>query len=485
MDLTVLINGPLAVPARAFVDGITSGLAEVAAKPVDEVRPIVAAEAAEIAGAVVDADREHTDAELRAYLAAFSLVAVQQLAGFTSPDDLRSWRLLEGKRHWVEQPSKLLELLVDTDRRYGTRLSHRYYHLAFDLAQETAGVELTPSREALGVLDRLRSTVLRAMDAGGVPRVGRPPTGPAPSEPAAGATAASSEQPGAAPAAASTPEDEPRPLDELLAELDDLVGLAEVKEEVRRLANLISIQRVRAERGLPVIDTSRHLVFAGNPGTGKTTVARIVAQIYRTLGVVPEGHLVEADRSQLVAGYVGQTATKTRAVIEAALGGVLLIDEAYALARGGENDFGREAIDTLVKMMEDHRDDLAVIAAGYTDEMRVLLDTNPGLRSRFPIVIEFADYSDDELVEIFRRMGEKHRYVPDERAIARLREILAAMPRGKAFGNARLVRNLFEQAVTNQATRLIGVASPTDEQLGALTADDLEAPEQLAGEPGT
>jgi SpoVK/Ycf46/Vps4 family AAA+-type ATPase len=186
-----------------------------------------------------------------------------------------------------------------------------------------------------------------------------------------------------------------------------------------------------------------------------------------------KGQLVEADRSQLVAGFVGQTAMKTRTVVEQALGGLLLIDEAYALARGGENDFGREAIDTVVKLMEDHRDDLAVIAAGYTDEMATFISSNPGLRSRFTRTIEFPDYTDDELVEIFVRLGESNRYHPTDDAVARLREILAAAPRDKGFGNARFIRNVFEAAVSNQASRLVAADEPSEEQLTTLIAADL------------
>ena len=253
------------------------------------------------------------------------------------------------------------------------------------------------------------------------------------------------------------------------------MGLAAVKADVRMVANLLQIAKLRRDRGLPVLDTSNHLVFTGNPGTGKTTVARLLAQIYRSLGVVSQGQLVETDRSKLVAGYVGQTAIRTREAIESALGGLLLVDEAYALVRGGEQDFGLEAVDTLVKLMEDHRDDLAVVAAGYPDEMKVFIEANPGLRSRFTRTIAFPDYSDDELVEIFVTLGRRNRYVPTDDAVARLRTILAAQPRDRGFGNARFVRNLFEQAVSRQATRLVAAAAPTDEQLVTLEAADLGA----------
>ena len=214
-------------------------------------------------------------------------------------------------------------------------------------------------------------------------------------------------------------------------------------------------------------------MFTGNPGTGKTTVARLLSQIFRTLDIVTRGHLVETDRSQLVAGYVGQTAARTRAVLESALGGTLLIDEAYALARGGENDFGLEAIDTLVKFMEDHREDLAVVAAGYPDEMRKLIEANPGLESRFTRTIDFPDYTNDELVAIFDSMSSKKRYDLDADARRALTELVAAEPRTRGFGNARFVRNVFEQAVSLQALRLAAVEQPTDEQLTTLDAADI------------
>ena len=258
-----------------------------------------------------------------------------------------------------------------------------------------------------------------------------------------------------------------------MAELDELVGLANVKAEVRRLSSLLLVQQLRAERGLPVIETSHHLVFTGNPGTGKTTVARLLSQIYHAVGVVSKGHLVETDRSQLVAGFVGQTALKTQAALESSLGGTLLIDEAYALARGGENDFGLEAIDTLVKFMEDHRDDIAIVAAGYPVEMTEFVAANPGLKSRFTRALDFPDYTTDELTTIFISLGDTNRYQLSDDALAQVRNLLATEPRGRGFGNARFVRNLFETAVSHQAMRLAPLADPSDEQLVTLTAADI------------
>jgi SpoVK/Ycf46/Vps4 family AAA+-type ATPase len=214
-------------------------------------------------------------------------------------------------------------------------------------------------------------------------------------------------------------------------------------------------------------------VFSGNPGTGKTTVARLLSKIFRSLGVVTKGHLVETDRSDLVAGFVGQTATRTRMVLESAVGGTLLIDEAYALARGGENDFGLEAVDTIVKFMEDHRDDLSIVAAGYPAEMQELIDSNPGLKSRFTRTIHFPDYDTDELVAIFELISAKQEYHLDESGRLRLSTVIGAEPRGRGFGNGRFVRNLFEAAVGHQALRLADTDELSDEQLTTLTADDI------------
>jgi hypothetical protein len=266
------------------------------------------------------------------------------------------------------------------------------------------------------------------------------------------------------PAPAEQVEDLGRALDDL----ERLVGLEAAKREINQQVQLIRITQMRAAAGLRNPTVSRHLVFVGNPGTGKTTVARIVGRIYKALKVVPDGHLVETDASGLVAGYVGQTALKTAEQIDAALGGLLFVDEAYGLTR---NDFGIEAIDTLVKAMEDHRDELVVIVAGYTVEMGEFLNANPGLQSRFPTTITFADYSAEELVLILGRIAADNDYtLPDD---PRLAQAVAAKMTVPGFGNAREMRNLFEAAVRRQAWRLKDVADVSVEQMKALTAEDL------------
>lgn len=239
-------------------------------------------------------------------------------------------------------------------------------------------------------------------------------------------------------------------------ELESLIGLAPVKEEVKSLSNFIKVQQARKNKGLQEAQVSYHLVFTGNPGTGKTSVARIMARIYKDLGVLKKGHLVETDRSGLIAEYVGQTATKTNAVIDSALNGVLFIDEAYALTNGGEQDFGGEAIATLLKRMEDDRDSLVVIVAGYTDEMKQFIESNPGLQSRFNRYIEFPDYSAQELHDIYVQRAKKGGYQLTEEADQYLLEHLkkAVANKDRNFGNARYARNLYEKSITCQANRL-------------------------------
>ncbi len=419
-------------------------------------------EAANLVSAFIDADGRHTDQELDSWTGALGRKLTPPM--MLTAKRLRSDDTLGGTKSWLDTPSTMFDLLVKADAKDGERRANAYYTHALSVAHATAALDMVPSTDEIAALDRYRTMLLTTMDDHGVPRPGRP-AAPASSQVAGGTAPAE-------PAEVELPPE--RSIEELLAELDALVGLDHVKAEVRRLTSLLRIQELRAARDLPTMETSKHLVFTGNPGTGKTTVARLLSQIFRTLDVVSKGHLVETDRSALVAGYVGQTATTTRKVLESALGGTLLIDEAYALARGGENDFGLEAVDTIVKFMEDHRDDLSVVAAGYPAEMVELIDSNPGLKSRFTRTIEFPDYDTDELIAIFRLISERKAYHLDDGAATRLTEVIDAEPRGRGFGNARFVRNVFEAAVGHQALRLADVEHPTDDQLTTLTAADIE-----------
>lgn len=257
--------------------------------------------------------------------------------------------------------------------------------------------------------------------------------------------------------------------------LNNLIGLNEVKNEVTALVNFLKIQREREKRGMKSVGLSYHCVFTGNPGTGKTTVARILANIYKSLGILETGHLVETDRSGLVAEYVGQTAIKTNNIIDSALGGVLFIDEAYSLVQGSGNDYGREAISTLLKRMEDDRDNLVVILAGYSDDMKSFIDSNPGLQSRFNRYIHFSDYNAAELKQIFLQNVEKNQYKLDFNGAKKLDEILtyAVEHKDKNFGNGRFVRNLFEKTIQNQAMRLSRSPRITADELSTITENDL------------
>ena len=266
----------------------------------------------------------------------------------------------------------------------------------------------------------------------------------------------------------------PEKIEDLRAELDSYIGLAEIKREVNNLINMATVFKRRQENDLPTTDFSLHMVFTGNPGTGKTMIARLMARIYHSLAILSKGQLVEVDRSGLVAGYVGQTAIKTQKVIQSALGGVLFIDEAYALNGRSENDFGQEAIDTILKAMEDHRDDLVVIVAGYDELMDKFIHSNPGLESRFNRYLHFDDYSTDEMIGIFKLQCKKGCYTLADGVEPLVREFIEdENGDGISFGNARGVRNIFEQILTEQANRLAAMDEFTREDLMTIRPEDV------------
>lgn len=275
-----------------------------------------------------------------------------------------------------------------------------------------------------------------------------------------------------------TEEEKAQKLEKLMEEFNGLIGLTSVKHQVNSLINLVKVQKLREAQGMKCSDISKHMVFSGNPGTGKTTVARMLGEIYKYIGILPKGQLIEVDRSGLVKGYIGQTATKVQEVVDESLGGILFVDEAYTLTvNKGEGDFGQEAVDTLLKAMEDHRSEFVVIVAGYTDLMEMFLNSNPGLKSRFSNFIFFEDYTAEELMAILKSMCKKQEYALSEAAEAKAMEMLEERVVNKPdnFANARDVRNFMEHAIANHATRVVGMKDVTKEVLSTIEPEDLQA----------
>jgi hypothetical protein len=418
------------------------------------------------AGAEAGVDAATIDQEAAEFAAGICVEDPSAAASWARAFDrpASSFEVAAGRgRAWRDQPTPVLARILE----HGDLVAGEAYARALADVASTAATLDDPSIDGINAAGFAASAQLRAVSPSGSLFV---PAALTAMTAASGLTSVATTP---APSAAVAPKAEAPPppsLDELFAKLDGLIGLTAVKDEIHHQAELLRIDALRTANHLKSPGVSRHLVFVGNPGTGKTTVARLVAGIYRALGVLKGGQLVETDRSGLVAGYVGQTAIKTADAVKSAIGGALFIDEAYSLAT---DDFGSESIATLVKAMEDHRDELVLIVAGYPEEMATFIDSNPGLSSRFRTTITFPDYTDDELLAIFASLCKDADFSPAADCEGVLRTMLHGVIRDREFGNARFIRNLFEAAVVRQAWRLRSVEAPTVDQLRTLEVADL------------
>ncbi len=376
--------------------------------------------------------------------------------------------------HPAFTPPVFYDQLLECDKEHHTRLAVQFQSLCESILLLFAAVDDQITRREADYVE-VCVGVLRNYS--GEPTSPAEPKAPPQGDPFPGAARSAGQTEPQAQEPERKEEAPEETVEELLAQLDELCGLEQVKKDVHSMINLIKVRKLRQENGLPVPPMSLHLVFLGNPGTGKTTVARLMAKLYHAIGVLPKGQLVEVDRSGLVAGYVGQTAIKTQQVIDRALGGVLFIDEAYSLtSQKGENDFGKEAIEVLLKNMEDHRDELIVIVAGYVDLMSDFISSNPGLESRFNKYFYFDDYNGEQLYQIFCSQCKKNGYEPDQEALAYARSYFDKLyqQRNVNFGNARDVRNLFETLIVTQSDRVSRLENPTVEDLMEVTVEDFK-----------
>jgi hypothetical protein len=486
------VSRTLIVAVERFVTEVTAALCEAAGIDAQEARPRALLDGHDLVAAFIDADAHHTDEEIRGYLSAVGPWIDPRLAEATI-EEIRAAGLLTGARARLQEPGELFDELLAADTRDHGLRAWTFKQCAVQLGHEVAALDLRTSPGEVDAIGRFRRSCHEAIVQADIARPSeqRPEGGFFAGQPVADTAGvrpsrvvASADGPGARDAGDPVPADvvaegdqaertRVRPVDEVLDELEELIGLEPVKAEVSLIADLLLVQRMRKDRGLPTVPGARHLVFTGSPGAGKTTVARLMAEVYAGLGVVDHGHLVETDHAELIADHPGGVAERTREVVASALGGVLLIDEAYALARDHGDD-GREAIGALAKMMEDHRRDLVVVLTGYPDEMSTFLSSHPGLASRFPRTIHFPDYDTEELIAIAQHLATAHHYRFDGAALRALSDHVASHVGVDDFGNARAVRRAFEAAVTRQAARLAGQPDPSDDELTTLTAADVD-----------